>query len=149
MANYKRDSDGAPLSKTLDLNLNSYRSMDSSNCKNKVRLCSKWPMGKSCRIKGAAKKWLWWYRLKAKILITIIQVNIELIPVKRQQKLTWIVVIKFLPSTYTITAISWPPPLILQLFHTGHFKQGCTFFYNQAVFEQIAFTNITTQFLKK
>ena len=29
---------------------------------------------KSCEIKGAAKKWLWWYRLMAKILITAIQV---------------------------------------------------------------------------
>ena len=29
----------------------------------------------------------------------------------------------FLPLTYTITAISWPPPLILQLFHTGHLNR--------------------------
>jgi len=32
--------------------------------------------------------------------------------------------LKFLPSTYTITAISKPP------FHTGHFKQSRTFFYS-------------------
>jgi len=37
----------------------------------------------------------------------------------------------FLPSTYTITAISWLPPLISQLFHTEHFAP----FYSQAVFE--------------
>jgi len=37
-------------------------------------------------------------------------------------------ILKFLISTHTTTAISWPPFLISQLFHTGHFKQGCTFF---------------------
>ena len=53
---------------------------------------------KSCEIKGAAKKWLWWYRLKAKILITTIQVNLCcLIPASLEisTKFTWIVVIKF------------------------------------------------------
>jgi len=47
--------------------------------------------------KGVAKKWLWWYRLMAKILLTIIQVNFVLNPSEagmRQHKLTWIVVIK-------------------------------------------------------
>ena len=52
----------------------------------------------------------------------------------RHHKLTWIFVIKILLSTYTITAISWPPPLILQLFHTSHFKQGHTFFLQPACF---------------
>ena len=42
-------------------------------------------------------------------------------------KLTWIVVIKIFQSTYTITAISWLPPLISQLFHTGHFKYAAIF----------------------
>ena len=74
---------------------------------------------KVVKSKGAAKKWLWWYRLMAKFLIITIEVNFLLIPSKagmRQHKLTRIVVIKILPSTYTITAISWPPPLISQLF---------------------------------
>ena len=55
-------------------------------------------------------------RLMAKILLTTIQVNFVLIPGMRQHKLTRIVVIKILPSTYSNTAISWPPPLISQLF---------------------------------
>jgi len=46
-----------------------------------------------------------------------------------------LLLLNFLPSTHTITVISWVPPLISQLFHTGHFKQGLTFFYSQAVFE--------------
>ena len=48
--------------------------------------------------KGATKKWLWWYRLMAKILITIIQVILHcLIPASLgiSTKFTWIVVIKF------------------------------------------------------
>ena len=62
--------------------------------------------------------------------------NFVLIPSEagmRHHKLTWIV-IKILPSTYTITAISWPPPLISQLFHTSHFKQGRTFFLQPGCF---------------
>ena len=49
------------------------------------------------------------YSLMAKILITTIQVNLCcLIPASPglSTKFTWIVVIKFLPSTYTTTAIS-------------------------------------------
>jgi len=60
----------------------------------------------------------------AKILITTVQVNFVLIPSEagmRQHKL------KFLPSTYTITAISWLPPLISQFFYDGHFEHGYTF----------------------
>jgi len=56
-----------------------------------------------------------------------IQVNFVLTPSEaamRQHKLTRIVVIKIFPSTYTITAISWPPSLISKLFHTGHFLKN-------------------------
>ena len=49
-------------------------------------------------------------------------------------KFTWIVVIKFLPSTYTITVISWLPLLIS---HTGHFEQGRTFFYSQTFLSRL------------
>jgi len=69
---------------------------------------------KVLKSKGAAKKWLQWYRL-----IKTIQVNLCcLIPasLRISTKFTWIVLIKFLPSTYTIAAISWPSPLISQLF---------------------------------
>ena len=60
----------------------------------KVQPCSKWPVWKSCEIKGAAKKWLWWYRLMAKILIATIQVNLCcLIPASLDTKFTWIVAI--------------------------------------------------------
>jgi len=80
---------------------------------------------KVVKSKGVAKKWLCWYKLMAKILITTIQVNLCcLIPASLgiSTKFTWIVVIYFLPSTYIITVISWLPSLISQLFHTGHFK---------------------------
>jgi len=51
-----------------------------------------------------------------------------------------LLLLKFLPSTYTNTAISWPPPLISQLFHICYFEQGCTVFYSHAVFT--SFCNI-------
>ena len=63
-------------------------------------------------------------QVDAKILITKIQVNFVLIPSEagmRKHKLIRIVVIKILPSTYTITAISWPPHLISQLFSRWSF----------------------------
>jgi len=44
----------------------------------------------------------------AKILIITIQESAQNSPE--------LFLLKFLPSTYTITAISWPPPLISQLF---------------------------------
>jgi len=44
----------------------------------------------------------------------------------RQQKLTRIVVIKFLPSTYTITATSWLLPLI-SLFTLAILNRSLTF----------------------
>jgi len=76
--------------------------------------------------KGAAKNWLWWYRLIAKIFITTIQVNFVLILVKLGWgNINWteLLLLKFLPSTYTITAISQPPPLISQPFHMTIPKQ--------------------------
>ena len=45
--------------------------------------------------------------------------------------------LKFFPSTYTITVISWPLLLISQFFYTSYVKQGRTLLYSQAVFEQI------------
>ena len=45
-------------------------------------------------------------------------------------------------------AISWLPPLILQLFHTGYFEQGCTFIYSQALFEYISDTQSLPCLLK-
>ena len=53
---------------------------------------------KSCKIKGKAKNWLWWYRLIAKNLIKAIQVNLcGLIPASLgiSTRFTWIGVIKF------------------------------------------------------
>ena len=97
-------------------------------CKKGVALFKMASVKKVVKSKGVAKKWLWWCRLMRKFLITTNQVNFVLIPGEtrmRQHKLIWIVAIKIFPSTYTITAISWPPPF---LFHTGHFKQGRTFF---------------------
>ena len=85
---------------------------------------------KAVQSKGAAKKWLRWYRLMAILFITTIQVNLCCFitaSLEISTKFTWIIVIKTLPSTYTIKAISCPPPLILQFFHTGHFYQGYTF----------------------
>ena len=67
------------------------------------------------------------YRLMAKILITAIRVNFVMIPGEarmKQHKLIRITAIKILPSTYTITAISWLPPLISKFFHA---EQGRTF----------------------
>ena len=50
-----------------------------------------WP--KSNTFLQPCKKWLWLYRLMAKLLITTIQVNFVLIPRgMRQYKLTWIVI---------------------------------------------------------
>jgi len=51
-------------------------------------------------------------KVDGKILITTIQVNFVLIPSEagmRQHKLTRIIVIEILPSTYTITAIFGRP----------------------------------------
>ena len=90
---------------------------------------------KVVKSKGAAKKWLWWYRLMAKILITTIQVNFVLIPMKLGWGNTnWpeLLLLNFLPLTYTITAISWSP---LYISHRP-FWSGPHFFY---CFEQIFF----------
>ena len=46
-----------------------------------------------------------------------------------------LLLLKFLPSTYTITAISWPPLRFHNFFHNGHFWTGPPVFYSQAVFE--------------
>jgi len=42
--------------------------------------------------------------------------------------------LKFLPSTYTITAISWSPSLILQLFFTLAILNGSTPFFTARLF---------------
>ena len=60
----------------------------------------------------------------AKILITAIQVNFVLIPSEAGMRQPELLLLKFLPSTYTIRAISWPPPLILQLFSHWPFLHG-------------------------
>ena len=107
----------------------------------KVLPLSKWPVWKNCEIKGAAKKWLWWYRLMAKILIATIQVNLHcLIPALLgiSTKFTWIVVTKnFAINLYHYShflATLW----FYNFFHTGHFEQYHTFFYSLAVFEWIS-----------
>jgi len=67
---------------------------------NPLNWCSavqKWPVWKKLWNKGAAKKWLWWYRLMVKISIATIQVNLCcLIPASLgiSSKFIWIVVIK-------------------------------------------------------
>ena len=64
---------------------------------------------KAVKSKGAAKTWVWWYRLMAKILITTIQVNLYcLIPASLgiSTQFSWIVSI-------TIFAIN--------LYHHSHF----------------------------
>ena len=61
---------------------------------------------------------MWSYRLTAKFLIATIQVNlccIILASLGISKEFTWSFIVKFLPSTYIITANSWPPPLISQL----------------------------------
>ena len=103
---------------------------------------------KAVKLKGVAKKWLWWYMLMANFLMTTIQVNFLLIPSEVGMRQHTIAALNFLPSTYTITAISWLPPLILQLFHTGYFEQGCTFIYSQALFEYISDTQSLPCLLK-
>ena len=89
---------------------------------------------KVVKSKGAAKKWLWWYRLMVKNLITTIQVNLCCLIPGISTNWPELLLLKFLPSTYTITVISWPPSLISQPFHTDHFKQGRTFFLQLVCF---------------
>jgi len=45
-----------------------------------------------------------------------------------------LLLLKFLSSTYTITAISWPPLWFHNFFHTGHFWKGPPFFLNPGCF---------------
>ena len=68
-------------------------------------------------------------KVDGKILITI-QVNFVLIPSEAGMRQHRIIVIEILPSTYTITAIFGRPLWFHNFFHTGHFKQGHTFFYS-------------------
>ena len=71
------------------------------------------------------------------ILITTIQVNFVLISIEagmKQHKMTWIV-IKILPSAYTITAIS----LLSLWFNSLWAGPQLIFFYSQAVFELVIF----------
>jgi len=51
-----------------------------------------------------------------------------------------LLLIKFLPSIYTITAISWLPPWFHNFFYTGHFEQGHPLFLQPGCF----WTSITT-----
>ena len=71
---------------------------------------------KGVKSKGAAKKWLQWYRLTVKILIRAICVASFQFHHESAQNSPELLLLKFLPSTYIITAISWSPPLISQPF---------------------------------
>ena len=81
---------------------------------------------KSCEIKGGGQE------------MTVINIkNSVLLPSeagRNQHKLTRIVVIKLLPSTYTITDISWPPPLISQLVSYWPFQTGPHLFLRPGCF---------------
>jgi len=98
-------------------------------------------MKKDVKSKVVAKKWLWWPRsgcdgrLMAKFLITTIQVNLVPNPWRRQDKFTWIVVIK------KKIAISLPSQPFLGrhlgfhiFFHYGLFG-AAPFFYSWAVLD--------------
>ena len=97
---------------------------------------------KVVKSKGAAKKWLWWYRLIAKILITTIQVNFVLIPseaVMRQHKLTWSIVIKiFAINLYHHCHIFVALFNCTTFFTLAILNWAALFFYSQAVFEYIS-----------
>jgi len=101
-----------------------------TNCKKKVQPCLKWPVRKKLwNQRGRLRNGCEWYRLMAKILIATVLVNFVLIPRSRQHKLTRIFAIKIFVISirnYTITVISWSPPLISQLFSRWPFS--CTFF---------------------
>jgi len=81
----------------------------------------------------------------AKTLTTTTQVNFVLIPSEagmRQHKLTSIVVNKIfaiIPYHHSHFLVS---PFDFTTFYTGHFKQGHTLFYSQAVFEYITIVNL-------
>ena len=79
-------------------------------CKKGATLFKMASMKKFVKSKGAAKIWLWWYRLMAKILITTIQVNLLCCFIIASQgistKFTWIVVIKI---------------FAINLYHHSHF----------------------------
>jgi len=89
--------------------------------------------------KGTAKKWLW----RSKILIPAIQVNFVLIPNEAGMSTNWpeLLQLKFLPSTYTITAISCPPPLISQLLFTLAILNRAASFLQLVCFLSIAVIN--------
>ena len=131
----------APGEKQLELyNLqkDTISTQKQSGCKKSAGLFKNGQCEKSCEIKGAAKKWLWWYRLMAKILITTIQVNLCcLIPASLgiSTKFTWIVVIKFCHQPIPSQPFLGHPFDITTFFTLAIFEQGCTFFYSQAVFE--------------
>jgi len=84
---------------------------------------------KAMKSKGAAKKWLWWYRLVTKILITTIQVNLcclILAPLGISTKFTWIVVIKI---------------FAINLYHHRHFLAApfdFTTFFTLVIFNRAA-----------
>ena len=104
-----------------------------------VRPCSKWASVENVvKSKGVVKKWLWWYRLIAKILITAIQVNIVLIPSEagiRQHKLTWIVVNKiFAINLYHHSHFLTTPFDFTTFFTLAHFNMAAPFFLQLGCF---------------
>ena len=62
-------------------------------------------------------------KVDGKNFITI-QVNFVLTPSEAGMRQHWTFVVKFLPSIYTRTVISWLPPLISQLFLHWPFLTG-------------------------
>ena len=87
---------------------------------------------KVVKSKKVPRKWLWWYRLiQFRRILCWFLVN------SGWGNTNWpeLLLLKFLPSTYAITAISWPPP---QLFSHWPFRKGPYLFNSQAVFEYIS-----------
>ena len=99
------------------------------DCKKKVQPCLKMAsVKKSCEIKGATKKWLWWYRLMAKNLITTIQVNLYCLIPGISTKFTWIVIKIFAIKLYHHSHFM-AAPFISQLFsHWPFFNRVAPFF---------------------
>ena len=85
-----------------------------------VKGCKMFSVKKVVKSKGVAKKWLWWYRLMAKTLITTIQVNLCcLIPEFS--------LLKFCHCPILSQPFLGCPLWFHNFLHTGHFEQGHTF----------------------
>ena len=99
--------------------------------------CSLWPClngqcEKSCEIKGVAEKWLWWYWLMAKILITTIQVNLCCLILTSPRigtKFAKIYAVNLYNHSHFLA-----PFWFHNFFHTGHFEQSRTFFLQPGCF---------------